>query len=160
VFNWLKRKTQLAVIKSADEDIDRFIASLRGADPSELNMIVALATHWRNAFALDGFELLDPVNAERKNPAIGMLINKTIKQVQKDNPTFAVGLMVWLHTLRAANIPEIRHKGRMMWSELQNGFDGALEAGDVLRELMGVSLRLADPARIPIGLEPSETCSN
>jgi hypothetical protein len=154
VFGWLKRKAQLAVISAAEKDIDRFLASLRGADLDQLGMIVAVATHWRNAFKRDGIGLLDPYEAERKNPALLMILNRFLKDVQKDNPTFAVGIMVWLHTVRAATIPEIRYKGRMMWGELAKGFPRVEEAGADLSALTGVPLQLEAPALIPAGLEP------
>ena len=43
MFGWLKRKTQLAMIRSMDEDIERFIISLRGADEERFGMVVAMA---------------------------------------------------------------------------------------------------------------------
>ena len=156
MFNWLKRKAQLAVINSAEQDIDRFLASLRGASVEELSLIVALATHWRNVFEGDGVELLDPVAAEKKNPSVGMLLNRYIREVQKSNPTHAVGLMVWLHTIRTANIPELRYKGRLMWQELSKGFNGAYEAGEMLMKMTpGFRLQLSLPEQVPVGLEPS-----
>ena len=64
MFHWLKRRAQLAIIKSAEQDIDRLLSSLRGASLDDLGMIVALTTHWRNVFDQDGIDLLDPVAAE------------------------------------------------------------------------------------------------
>lgn len=154
MLGWFKRKVELASIKASEQDIDRFIASLRGANLDELSVIVALATHWRNTFEKDGIDLLDPVTAEQRSPLIGLQLNRMIKDLQKDNPLFAVGLMVWLHTIRAASIPEVRYKGRMMWAELSKGFNGAYEAGRDLAQLAGIQLNLSSPELIPEGLEP------
>lgn len=154
MFNWLKRKAQLAIIRSAEEDIDRFIASLRGADVEDLRMIVAVATHWRHVFSADGIDLLDPVTAEKNKPTLLMTLNRLIREVQKEKPEFAVGLMVWLHTVRAANMPELRYKGRIMWGELSQGFEGAEAAGFTLSIMQGVRLHLSTPDLVPAGLEP------
>ena len=42
--NWLKRKVQIASANAAQEDLERFIASLRGASDEELGMLIATAT--------------------------------------------------------------------------------------------------------------------
>jgi hypothetical protein len=155
MFNWLKRKVEMSVAKSHDQDIDRFISFLRGADLQEVSMVVAMATHFRNGLSRSGINVLDPVDADAKDHFIASRLSRLITEVQKDNkPYLAVGLMVWLHTLRAATTPEVRLKGRAMWGELRKGFSGAEDAGETLMELLGMPLNVEDPARIPIGLEP------
>lgn len=149
----LKRKAQLNAIEAAEKDIERFLKSLRGAGIEELATIVVTATHWRNVFAERGINLLDPMEAERKKPDLGLLINKLLREVQKEKPAMVTGLMVWLHSVRAANIPEIRKQGRELWAELARAFDQAPEKVAILEPLAGMPLLAGGPAQIPLGLE-------
>ena len=145
MFSWLKRKVELRAIQAAEEDIERFLKGLRGSDLEEIAMVAAVATHWRNVFAAQGIDLLHPVEAERKKPALLMLLNRTIREVQKVHPAFAAGLMVWLHTVRAANMPEIRAQGRDVWSELYRSFALAESAAKNFEIVTGVELLMDDP---------------
>ena len=140
MFSWLKRKAEISFAKSQKVDVDRFTLGLRGADSDQIALVVAIATHWRNVLKDDGVDLLDPMSAEQIDPMIALKLNKMIRQVQKENPTFATGLMVWLHTIRTANTPELRLEGRAMWSELQRGFPFAQEAGEDLADITGIEL--------------------
>lgn len=157
MFRWLKRRAEIAVLRQMEEDIDRFLAGLRGADSSELGMVVAVATHWRRIFEEDNVDFLDPIHAKLANPLIAVKINRLIAKVQKENPELASGLMVWLHTLRAANNPEIRIKGRAMWGELRRGFGEAYQGSLDISEILGIKLHIeseADFWQIPEFLEP------
>jgi hypothetical protein len=154
VFDWLKRKVQIKAVQAAEEDIERFLKGLRGSRIEELAMITAVATHWRIVFATQDIDLLDPVEAERKKPVLLMQINLLIKEVQREKPSMAAGLMVWLHTVRAANMPEIRAQGREMWTELAKSFHEVRSAAEMFETVTGVQLYTKDPTHIPIGLEP------
>lgn len=52
-----------------------------------------------------------------KHPAAAWRVNRMIRKVQKQNPAMASGLMVWLHTLRASDVPELRLAGRELWGQ-------------------------------------------
>jgi hypothetical protein len=61
MFGWLKRRVELAVVNSRDQDIDRFIRGLKGASSPEVGAIVACAAHWRNVLeARFGWDLDHP----------------------------------------------------------------------------------------------------
>jgi hypothetical protein len=65
MFGWLKRRVEIAVASSYDQDIDRFIRGLKGAGDSEVGAMVACAAHWRNileaqfGWDLDHSDLVD-----------------------------------------------------------------------------------------------------
>ena len=81
-----------------------------------------------------------------------------IKQFQKmGQPSDALGVWVWLHSVRALNVPEIRIFGRQMWKELVRGFPFALQALQQMRDTgailpNGIEWELSF---IPHGLEPT-----
>jgi hypothetical protein len=131
MFGWLKRRVQIAVVNSFEKDIDRFIRGLKGAGPQEVGAILACAAHWRNVLEAEfGWDLDHPdLVASMQDIGAAMKLNRMIREVQQKEPAMAVGLMVWLHSIRASQTPEIRMQGREMWDQLQRGtrhvFEGA-----------------------------------
>jgi hypothetical protein len=81
-----------------------------------------------------------------------------VREFQKsDQKTDAAGAMVWLHSLRAQGYPELRIKGRELWSELSRG-SGHVRAAlfnienmtqKILPELSDEEIQF-----VPGGLEP------
>jgi hypothetical protein len=154
MFNWLGRKAQLQTFAAAEQDISRFISGLRAANDYEVGAIVAMATHWRNVFVRDGIELLDPAAAERRAPIIPAKIDELIRQLQPRQPQYAIGLTVWLHSIRAASTPELRSQGRQMWAELRRGFTHADDAAAEFYKLTGKALVIDNHAQTPPSLLP------
>jgi len=60
MLGWIKRKAQIAILKSMDEDIERFIAGIKGGSALEVGMIVVQATNNRNFLLDKGINLLKP----------------------------------------------------------------------------------------------------
>lgn len=155
MFGWLKRKAQFSIIKQMEDDLDRFLVSIRGTDAHDIGTVMAIATHWRHIFKYHGVNLLEPIAAEQKQIFLCREINKLITTSQKNNkPEFASGLMVWLHTVRAATTPEIRLKGRMLWGELRRGFPHVEDGALLVHQLTGVSLETDGYSQIPQDLNP------
>ena len=50
--NWFKRKIQISPANAAREDLECFIASLRGASDEDLGMLIANATTIRASHAI------------------------------------------------------------------------------------------------------------
>jgi hypothetical protein len=154
MLGWIKRKVQIASLKSQNEDIDRFIAGVRGADALQVGMIVAVATTHRNVLLSKGINLLDPIEAMERHPFFLLQLGGFIRDVQKRNrPEEAPGWMVWLHTIRAAITPELRFKGRILWKELARGFPCVEDAAHDLFVLGGLTLNVEGYGAIPEGLE-------
>jgi hypothetical protein len=64
--------------------------------------------------------------------------------------------MVWLHSIRSSETPEIRVRGREMWAELERGIPHADDGADGFR-LLGVNLDIDGAERIPENLTPTGT---
>ena len=124
--NWLKRKIQIASVKAATEDLERFLKSLRGASDEEIGMLVVVATmirvNLRKKGRLHDEYLRIPTPGDGSGYA-PLFLSRLIKTFQKNGqPTDASGAMVWLHTVRSLAFPELRVLGREMWGELHRGF--------------------------------------
>lgn len=165
MFKWLGRKVEIAGIQAASTDLDRFIAGLRGASDAEVGFMVAMATLLRlrmqEAGELPRFALdLSLPRDQKQADLLQWKLNRTVNGFQKlGQPTDAAASMVWLHSVRALNMPELRSQGRTMWSQLTRGFPTSVESAQEICQLMGLGLpeRISSEVTfIPVGLEPRE----
>jgi hypothetical protein len=156
---WLRRKTELATVKGAREDLERFVESLRGMSDEEVGSVVGMAALVRTVLRQSGQlpDQLLTVTPDSKQATTQLAVLELIERYQTEQRhAEAVGAMVWLHSLRALSIPEVRLLGRQLWGQLKRGQPHALAA---LQD-MGVP-PLADVivecSRIPEELDPTET---
>ena len=156
--SWIKRKAQLAGIKAAREDLERFVESLRGQSDKEVGAVVAMAAVVRVALRQSGLlpdELLK-VTDDPQQAMVQLAVAKAIRRYQAEKRyEEATGAMVWLHSLRALSTPEVRRLGREMRRQLHRG---QLHALKVLQELGIPSLSdvTLECSRIPNDLDPIE----
>lgn len=142
--NWLKRKIQLSSVKAAQEDLERFMLSLRGASNGELGMLIAIATIIRLRLTQSGslprYALALPTLSDGTE-MIQLHLANIVREFQKmGQPSDAAGAMIWLHSMRALAFPEVRYLGRQMWKELQRGFPYAPGALNDIEALTGKEL--------------------
>ena len=159
MFGWLKRKVQISSLNAIEEDLDRFLLGLKGSDSSELGLIVAVASHWRNRLETEfGWNLDYPDTVEAQDPTAPLKLVKMIRQNQmgRNDPMnlMAAGLMVWIHTLRASARPELRLKGREMWGELCRGIPHADSAVSIIAQHHGLHIDAHGAERVPDNLQP------
>jgi len=156
MFGWLKRRARIAVVNSLNADLERFLLSLRGAEPMEIGGVLALACHWRGKLEKHfGWNLDCPDLVIVSDTAGAMKVRQMIREAQEKEPTMAAGLMVWLHTLRATQTPEVRPKAREMWAQLERGLPYVEEAAETLQIVTGYALQTQGADRIPQNLRPT-----
>jgi hypothetical protein len=87
-------------------------------------------------------------------------ISRLVRTFQTENEYIdAAGAMVWLHTLRSLNIPELRFLGRQLWQQLERGF---MRTPEALAQIAAASHRepplgtLAACLFIPGDLDPDD----
>lgn len=163
MFRFLKAWIRKWQAKKAEEDIRVFLNYLKGGDEEEIASVVAIATVMR--YEVNNFNV--PLDKLLKNgllatsgeiAEIQYFLSQTLQEMQSiDQPLFATGLMVWLHSVRALQYPEIRIFAREMWGELGRGFNGAENFLLVSKELLPISVSKISEYEfsfIPVGLEP------
>lgn len=166
MFGWLKKRALEASTDAMKNDIVRFIASLKGADSEEISTMIVVANILRLNLTAMGkippaalnINIPRDYDLEMKCDMCPITLTSTIKQFQKINqPSDALGVMIWLHSVRALNTPELRIYGREMWQELKRGFPYVDETLEQIRELSNKPLPtdIDEEIRfIPRGLEP------
>ena len=152
---WLTKKFDQWASSKQREELTRFIDMLRSMDGAELGHVVALATHLRHGLEDEGHNVMDPIVYTAQNVTFALFLSRTSIQLQKKQQTQeAAGMMIWLHTVRAAIRLELRSLGRDMWRQLERGFPYVEESALHFRQLSGVWLNISDARQFPAGLSP------
>jgi hypothetical protein len=133
-----KKFLKRVVTASEAKELEDFVSRMRGFDGSEMGAVV-YSTHKFSELLRDQFDwdifyphlvLSEDIFAVMK---VGKIVNSF--QSQGDMATAAGGL-VWVHTLRATQNPELRLSAREIWYHLRRGFpharDFASDIGDPL----------------------------
>ena len=162
MFGWLKAKAQKKINDSMRDDLSRFLLSLQGSTSEELATLLVIATTIRlkllqagtiSESALD----LSQYKGTFEEDMAALKINRLISGFQKaGQPSDAAGAMVWLHSVRALQTPELRLLGRQMWKELTRGL---AHLDETAFELSMISPNIPDDVAleatfVPVGLEP------
>jgi hypothetical protein len=126
---------------------------LKGANSDVIDAITATTMYWAVFYRDKGLDLYSVVAWISQRPMMALEINQAIKANQKaGNKSSVPGLMVWLHTVRAAEVPEIRHHARLIWNELGR----ATSAADFMALEMLHAVEKIGPVdyeRVPIDFE-------
>jgi hypothetical protein len=164
--NWFrsKRSIQLASVRDGTADLERFLVALKGMSDQELGTVVAMAAILRMELRPQGLfpdDALDIASTlpENDQKAVRSAMSGLALDLQKRHHPSAGAAMVWLHTLRALQFPELRLLGRQMWVELKRGFPHVFEAFHFIEGTVGQPLPLGclqASQFIPVGLEPFE----
>lgn len=164
MLQWLKRKIEMNDVRKVNEDLERFLASLRGFSDEEIGNLLALSIRLRFNFAEAGYIPWEAVSIsfpDRERRIAASKFRKLIKSYQKMQTEAgyndAAGLMIWAHSLNALNYPEARYLGRQIWEELSRGFQHVDNGFVQLERLVGfgVPSEIEECAtKYPEGLEP------
>ena len=131
---WLDKKmsnTQLA-------EAENFYQMLRGANKDVVSMVMVSTMYWAAVMNSKGTDLYSVSEWIEEEPMIAYPLGKLIKKVQQDDPGNATGLMVWLHTVRAAAYPELKHSARKIWYELQRSSLSTIDEGAAKAASLGI----------------------
>lgn len=155
---------QARAIEAGRKEVQRFIDSLRDLNDTDMGVVLAVTTVIRVNMQKETLLPKDIYTAKTLPPA-GQLgrfqldLNKLAGQFNKrGQPTDALGTLVISYSLRCLNVPEFRHLGSEMWTELKRGYasvetalvDGEETKGEKFPKGVWKAWQ-----EIPVGLEPS-----
>lgn len=154
---WLSSKVGQWAVAAQRRELEEFVARLKALDGHELGLILAMATHQRHVFlSAKGWQLIYPAALVDQPQNVPMQLAEIIKTLQgQGRPDIAAGVMVWLHTVRALQSPDLKQFGREMWGQLERGTPFCEEAAAIFSKMPGGSEILTvgfDP--FPEGLSP------
>ena len=123
-----------------------FLEKLADGDDDDVGMIVAIGTILRMQINRKNSllqEVLDSGYEASRDKLAEIILNLSslAKDLQKDGRTRdAVGVALWLHTLRCFAHPEFIDFGKKIWIEMSRGFDFVDIALDNLEAVTGNSI--------------------
>lgn len=122
--NWFARKFQSWAVGVQEREAYDYLAKIRVMDSDEIAGIVVMVAQFREQFiATEGIDLIEPAIALHLRPDLALEIGAIIRDCQRNGgKTYASGVMVWLHSVRAQTSLEVRSVVRRIWGELERGF--------------------------------------
>lgn len=167
VLHYLRGELHGQAAKTAEKEILRYIKLLKKMNTDEIAMLVAVSTIVR--LNMEDQRLFPSANfPDLFKKSIDLELQKTLNKLAKSlkkskKKMDAAAVMVWLHSVRALNMPEVRDLGIEMWALLQSGFPRVPNA---LKELdKVVTKKIPDRVRgeyrfVPFGLEPKKVAKS
>jgi len=143
---FFKKKLENFSQEQHKKELLPFLEKLAEGDDDDVGMIVAIGTILRMQINRKNNllqKVLDSGYQASSDKLAEILLNLSslAKDLQKDGRTRdAVGVAVWLHTLRCFAHPEFIDYGKNIWSEMSRGFDFVGVALDNLETVIGNSI--------------------
>lgn len=145
-----------------EKELRQFITRVKGLDDDEVGAIVAYATAargmWDHILSQEkgrSLSLRDPFEVVREVGDINFRLHRIIKTLQQNGKYVeSSGIMIWLHTVRAAENPDIRFLCKEMWGELMRGFPHVMDYYSELSSICDFPVYLEGYNEFPIGMEP------
>jgi hypothetical protein len=152
LFNLFKKNK----IQTAEEQLSEFLRMLKACDSGELGLPVGLAAHFRNMYALTGRDLNKPGELAIRDPEFLQVLILEVQRLQAEELQHVVpGLIIWVHSIRAAHDLRMRDLGRQMWGQLARGFPFAESASRGAEPLIGFPLDIDGFDQFPELLSPT-----
>jgi len=135
MFSWSKAKKHQVVIDSATNEIEMFIRSIKGSSSREKGALLFAAQKLRTELESSGCFQQEILNNPYSIDAlsINLELRKTLTEYANnamnsgDILTYNC-LILWIFTLRAIAIPEIRLQGRELWEILSKNINEAISS--------------------------------
>jgi len=138
------------------KQLETFVSRLQAMDGDEVVGPVLMALDISNQYkAATGSDLFEPLLCfENDHSIIVQFSSRAEKMEREGQPMLAVGLSVWVHTLRAMTEPDLRSLGRQMWGELERGFPHLSQAQEDWLATTGANVDISNQGKFPAGLSP------
>ena len=158
LFRWVDSLSLRWAEKVQQREMDDYLLKLRGIDGSELGSVAAVAAHMRNKMLCErGVDFLMPHAATAADPSLIFKLVGAIKEFQKRGKIGlinAAATMLWVHTIRAVNNPNLRSTAREMWGEIGRGFPYLEEGAELIEAMTRTTLDMREAGRYPDGFSP------
>lgn len=167
MLGWLKAAAARKAVSAMRDDLERFIAILKGCTSDEVATHIVLAQAQRLELSNDGllprnsldiglYQAGTNIDIDMVSFNLGLYIRR--KQAEQ-SPNEASATFLWLHSVRSIQNPELRLLGRQMWAEISRGYPALPQVLDDMAS-HGFSFPLdfdRELVFVPRGLEPNIT---
>lgn len=132
------------------KEADRLIAHLRSLDDESAGLVLAIATHHRNALLETGVDLRDLTALARTQPMYQHELAKAVNVLTRnDRQHDSLGLQVWVHSLRCVADPGLHDFGVQLWREMKRGRPHVAKARKLVSKETGFELNINMANEVP-----------
>ncbi len=132
------------------KEAEKHLAHLRNLDNDSMGLVLAIATHQRNALVNEGTEMRDLTALVRAQPMYQHDVAKAVNALIKaKRPHDALGMQVWMHSLRAIADPNLMPIAAAIWRELARGKRHVAKARALVKSETGFELDINMAQEIP-----------
>lgn len=120
--HWFSSFFRRRALRDAKREMMAFVGRLAAMDDQDVGLLLAIATDQRHALKREGWDLLHPSQSLSANPRLLRDLELVISMHGKKSPSAALAAMIWVHTCRTVEFPELSALARTMWARLAAGF--------------------------------------
>lgn len=127
------------------KEAETLIAHLRDLRDSDVGLVLAIALHHRNKLIETGAAMNDLSGWARAQPMYQHELAKAVNVLTREGrQQDALGLQVWVHSLRAVADPGLSRVGASLWAELGRGRRHIEAAQAAVQEETGFELDISN----------------
>lgn len=150
---WMRSRARKKYTKEALQVINH----LRSLDNRSMGLVLAIAAHQRNALIKDGVDMRDLSKIVHGAPMYHLDLSKAVNVlIKKKRQHDALGMQVWMHSLRALLDQELYPLGVDIWEELARGQPHVARAREDVKKETDFELDVAMAGEIPPEFDPEK----
>jgi len=132
------------------KEAQRLIEHLRTLDDESIGLVLAIATHHRNALQKEGTEMRDLTALARAQPMYQHELAKAVNVLTRNKRQHdSLGLQIWVHSLRAVADRGLYGLGVELWRELGRGRPHVAKARKLVAKETGFELDITMAGEVP-----------
>ncbi|MDA0997142.1 MAG: hypothetical protein O2944_02920 [Proteobacteria bacterium] len=152
---WLRARANLWAQARYRREAKAFQGHLARLSDNDVGFVLAIAAHQRNKLQDEGIDLGRIGALVEARPMYHHELAKAVNALGRAKRAHdAIGLQVWVHSLRTVADAELRDYGREIWKELRRGVPHLAEQRTYFRDLSGYDLDISGGGNVPAELAP------
>lgn len=133
------------------KEAERLIAHLRTLDDESMGLVLAIATHHRNALLETGVDLRHLTALAREQPMYQHELAKAVNVLTRNKRQHdSLGLQIWVHSLRCVADPGLYGLGVELWREMKRGQKHVAKARKLVSKETGFELDINMANEVPV----------
>jgi hypothetical protein len=123
---------------------------LRTLDNESVGLVLAIATHHRNALLQEGVDLRDLSTLAATSPMYQHELAKAVNVLTRNKRQHdSLGLQIWVHSLRCVADQALFALGNELWRELKRGQPHVAKARELVASETGFELDITMANEVP-----------
>lgn len=132
------------------KEAERLIGHIRTLDDESVGLVLAIATHHRNALLEGGADLRDLTAMARAQPMYQHELAKAVNVLTRNKRQHdSLGLQIWVHSLRCVADNGLYGLGVALWRELRRGQPHVAKARKLVKKETGFELDITMANDVP-----------